>query len=418
MIPIKKHISELRPSDTLTINQLFLSRQEKGLETYRFGFGQSPFPVPEIVQEALRQNAYQKDYLPVNGLSDLRQAVADHTNDLLDGGFGADEVFIGPGSKELIYLIQMVLEGPLIIPSPSWVSYIPQALISNKEIIQVNTPRETWNIEAKELGKTLLNRGVRKGILLLNYPNNPTGRTYSDLELKSLAEVARKHELLVISDEIYGLLNFSGEYRSIARYYPEATIITSGLSKWCGAGGWRLGTAIIPSNLSPLYNALCTTASETFSAVSAPIQYAACVAFQPSQEIDEYLQASIQILRRVSNYCHRILSLNEIPTLKSQGGFYLFPDLTKVLAHKYSNSSQLCERILEETGVALLPGIAFGRPKSELTFRLSYVDFDGVKALKHKDPDVELRDTQFEELFPRIAKGMQSLVNWINRNRS
>ena len=111
MIQIKKHISELRPSDTLTINQRSHSRQQEGLETYRFGFGQSPFPVPEMVQDALRQNAYQKDYLPVNGLSELRQAVADHTNKLLDASFGPEEVFIGPGSKELIYLIQMVLDG-------------------------------------------------------------------------------------------------------------------------------------------------------------------------------------------------------------------------------------------------------------------------------------------------------------------
>ena len=112
-------------------------------------------------------------------------------------------------------------------------------------------------------------------LLILNYPNNPTGLTYGATALAALATVCRAHNIVVISDEIYGRVNHSDTHHSIAQYYPEGTIVCSGLSKWAGAGGWRLGYAVFPPDLRPLLNATKSVASETFTSVSAPIQYAA-----------------------------------------------------------------------------------------------------------------------------------------------
>ena len=116
------------------------------------------------------------------------------------------------------------------------------------------------------------------------------------------------HNLIIISDEIYAELDFSGQYKSITHFYPEGTIISSGLSKWCGAGGWRLGYFIIPENLSNITNQLKVLASETFSSVSAPIQYAAITAHKNNH--DDYIQKSKNILKTVGNYVYENLKSN------------------------------------------------------------------------------------------------------------
>ena len=132
-----------------------------------------------------------------------------------------------------------------------------------------------------------------------NYPNNPTGQTFSTFELQNLAKVCRQYNITVISDEIYGLLQFEGEYESIANYYPEGSIITTGLSKWAGAGGWRLGAMIIPDNFKSLYETMKALASETFSAVSAPIQFAAVEAYSVDVATSNYQKASRYILEKI-----------------------------------------------------------------------------------------------------------------------
>ncbi len=115
-------------------------------------------------------------------------------------------------------------------------------------------------------------------VILLNYPNNPTGQTYSKQELEDLADVVEQYQVFVIANEIYGALSFE-PHHSIASYYPEGTIVTAGLSKWCGAGGWRLGTAAFPEKLETLVNYMSIIASETYTSVGAPIQHAAVQAF-------------------------------------------------------------------------------------------------------------------------------------------
>ena len=172
MIKIQPHISNMQPSDTLSINEHSIALKKKGRRIYRFGFGQSPFPVPEVVQEALRQNAHQKDYLPVQGLESLRNVVADHTNRILhESLYNADDIFIGPGSKQLIYLLQLAHDGPLILPNPSWVSYAPQATILRKETYWIDCDSDSWLLLADRLESGIRKDGLQGGLLILNYPN-------------------------------------------------------------------------------------------------------------------------------------------------------------------------------------------------------------------------------------------------------
>jgi aspartate/methionine/tyrosine aminotransferase len=415
---IKTHIKQIKPSDTLVINQRSKMLSDAGKEIFRFGFGQSPFPVPELIQDALRANAHQKDYLPVQGLLTLRHNIATHTNHLLASDYHASQVFIGPGSKELIYLTQLALDLPLIIPSPSWVSYAPQAIMAQNKIYTIPCASGTWNLTAQDLEDTLIYNKLHGGLLILNYPNNPTGQQLDDLTLASIAFIAKKYALIIISDEIYGLLDFNHQYQSIARYYPEGTIISSGISKWCGAGGWRLGYFIIPTTLSKLYKTLVSLASETFSAVSAPIQYAAVFAYSGHPLLEQYRLDCITILQHIASYTWSRLTQMNIAVAAAAGGFYLMPDFSfytdKLSLKGIKTSKALCEDLLEKTGVALLPGSAFGRPPGELTARLCFIDFDGTKALNHLATTGDLLKDDIYKLFPNMVKGLDQMEHYLN----
>ncbi len=268
-------------SATLGINELSNRLLAEGRQVYKMGLGQSPFPVPTPVVEELRANAHQKAYLPVRGLPALQQAVAEYYLRTQHLNFASEHILVGPGSKELMFILQLVYYGDLVIPTPSWVSYAPQAHIIGRHVHWLPTRRDNrWLLTPDELEKLCKQDPSKPRIVILNYPNNPTGCSYTDDELKALAEVARAYQIIILSDEIYGELDFDGAHVSIARHYPEGTIISSGLSKWCGAGGWRLGTFAFPAALDWLLEGMAVVSSETFTATSAPIQYAAVRAFR------------------------------------------------------------------------------------------------------------------------------------------
>lgn len=424
-VDLNLNIRGLNKSATLAINERCFQLREEGKQIFRLGFGQSPFPVPEPVVESLRQNAHQKDYLPVAGLKSLREAIAHYWKRKQNLDFDPDEVLIGPGSKELLFLLQLVYYGDLIIPTPSWVSYSPQALIVGRRVNWVQThPENDWRLTPEELESICRTDPDRPRILILNYPANPTGVTYTIEKLKKIAEIARKYKVILLSDEIYGELHHKGQHVSVARYYPEGTIISSGLSKWCGAGGWRLGMFTFPSSLHWLKEAMSVVASETFTATSAPIQYAAVTAFEENEEVEDYLAGCRRVLRYLGKLTHSRLSEFNVFAPKPEGGFYLFPNFSNyrepLLANGIHSSAQLCTRLLEDTGVALLPSYDFGRPGEELTARLSYVDFDGGKALEMLSgySDKSLDKRYIDECFPNMREALNRMEEWLQNLRN
>lgn len=414
------NVRSLTTSATLAINEKSRQLAKQGKEVYRLGLGQSPFPVPGSVVEALQQNAYQKDYLPVRGLPELRDAVAAFNRKIHGLSCTGDDVMVGPGSKELIFLLQMVYYGDLVIPTPSWVSYAPQARIIGRPVTWVPTyEKDNWMLSPEKLELICRADPYRPRVVILNYPNNPTGATYTLQELKDIARVARKHQVILISDEIYGLIHHKGQHVSISRFYPEGTIISSGLSKWCGAGGWRLGTFTFPASLNRLLEAMAAVASETFTSTSAPIQYAAITAFHGNTEIDKYLVYSRKILGALGRHISAQMRKKNITLPQPEGGFYLFPNFEyyrEALNRKdIFTSVEMCERILEDTGVAMLPGKDFGREPEELTTRIAYVDFNGAKALDaamEHAPDKPLNGKFLNNHCHRLIKANELLLSW------
>lgn len=420
-VHLNLNVRGLPPSATLAINEKSAALHGNGREIFRLGLGQSPFPVPDVVVDALRAQAHQKDYLPVKGLPALRDAVAGYHNRHNEQEYAGEDVLIGPGSKELMFLLQLTYYGDLVIPMPSWVSYAPQARIVGRNVEWLPTRVEDdWQLTSEALEQRCRNDPGRPRLVILNYPSNPTGCTYTVDALQAMAEVARRYGVLLLSDEIYGQLHHEGRHVSIARFYPEGTIISSGLSKWCGAGGWRLGTFLFPRSLRWLLDAMAAVASETYTSTSAPIQYAAVRAFQEGPEIEAYLHASRRILAALGHHLARRLDAAGAHVAPPAGGFYLFPDFSpleeRLRARGIDTSETLCNRLLDDTGVAVLPGKHFGLPAERLAARLAYVNFDGARALRAAadvSPDAPLDEAFLRAHCGETLRAVDLLCDWL-----
>ena len=403
---LKNLVKNLKPSSTLKINEISKNLEKEGKNIFKFGFGQSPFPVPKNLINELRNNAHQNKYLPMQGLEELRKSVAEYTSTKKNFSYTHDNVIIGPGSKELMFLLHIAFEGEIILPIPSWVSYAPQAILGRNKIQMLQTKRENnWFPTSSEIEQVILKDKKKNYLLFLNSPNNPSGQICDNLE--EISEITKKYNLIILSDEIYSEISFDKNYRSISNFCPEKTIISTGLSKWCGAGGWRLGYFIIPDELKIIKDTLNVLASETFSAVSAPIQYAAIQAYKGNH--DDYIKSSRNILKAVGNYVYDKLKSNKILINKPQGGFYLMPEF---VTKKFNSSSEMCNDILNKTGVALLPGSDFGFDKNKLIVRLSFTDFDGNNFMNEYEKKDDLNEDMIKKFAPKIVEGAEKLKKW------
>ena len=403
---LKNIVKNLKPSSTLKINEVSRELESKGEKIFKFGFGQSPFEVPQDVVNELRNNAFQNKYLPMQGLKELREAVAKYTSTKKDYKYNSENVIIGPGSKELMFLLQVLFEGDIILPAPSWVSYAPQAILGRNKIQSIQTTRENnWFPTGEEIEKVILKDQNKNYLLFLNSPNNPSGQVCENLE--EISQVAKKYNLIILSDEIYSELSFKEGFKSISNFCPEKTIISTGLSKWCGAGGWRLGYFIIPDTLKNLRDSINVLASETFSSVSAPIQYAAITAY--STDHSKYINDSKNILKAVGNYVYENLKSNKVIISKPQGGFYLMPEFSN---KSFSTSSEMCDNLLKETGVALLPGSDFGFDKKKMLARLSFTDFNGQDFMKNIQGEKKINNDLILKFAPKVVEGVDKLKKW------
>ena len=403
---LKNLVKDLKPSSTLLINETSRRLEAQGKKIYKFGFGQSPFKVPENIVKELKDNAHQNKYLPMQGLSELRNAIAKYTSEKKNYDYKSDNVIIGPGSKELMFLLHVIFDGEIILPAPSWVSYAPQAILGRNKIQILQTIRENnWFPTASEIEEIILKDQKKNYLLFLNSPNNPSGQICDNLE--EIASIAKKYNLIILSDEIYSELCFEGDYQSISNFCPEKTIISTGLSKWCGAGGWRLGYFLVPDSLIEIKNMINVLASETFSAVSAPIQYAAIKAYE--NDHSNYINKSRKILSVVGNYVYENLKSNKVLINKPQGGFYLMPEF---LNKRFNSSSEMCDNILNDTGVALLPGSDFGFDQKQMLARLSFTDFNGQKFMDGIKDNEEIDYDKINEFAPKVVEGVDKLKKW------
>ena len=424
MVEIRDCLRDLKFSPTLLINEEVARLRATGSTVYHMGFGESPFPVHPIIQQAISGYSGKNQYLPAAGLGELRTKAKAYIIRKHDINNDAFDALIGPGSKELIFDIQLAVEGDLLFPAPSWVSYIPQTYITGDQVIKMYLgPKDAYKLNGEILERTIVEsrkEGKNPTKLILNYPNNPSGMTYRKRELEEIARVCRKHRILIISDEIYAQVAFRRPHRSIAHYYPEGTIVTTGLSKHLSLGGFRLGVMLIPDELMYISHVIRSIASETFSAVSTPIQYSVLEAFEDNKEIETYIDYCTEIHDVVTRYVWNRLKELGVDYAEPQGGFYLYPDFEAyrgTLKERFgvTGSTELAGSLLREAKVAALPGTAFGDRPETLRLRLSTVDFDGLTALmRYRDGDFPTEEAFVKAACPRIAEGCDRIVDYFS----
>lgn len=419
----------IEKSQTLLLNEQSRLLESQGKTVYKFGFGQSPFSPPPFVIDALKANAHEHYYSSVQGIPALREAAAAFHSQQHGITISADKVFVGPGSKTLIYSIMACYASlEVLIPAPAWVSYAPQAHMLGHATTRIPCDYATrWRVTPDALAAAAKARKNPDAplLLILNYPGNPDGLCYDGAELQALAKVAREYGIIVISDEIYGMLHHEGQHETLRRYYPEGTIITTGLSKWCGAGGWRLGLAILPEEISPQFvDTLLGVASEVYSCAPTPVQLAAVAAYGGGEKTLDYIRHQRRILQHVGLRAHAELERAGIRVCAPEGGFYMFVDFMgkqeELAQVGLRNSETLCEQLVKDCGVVLLPSTAFGVPSEYLSARLAYVDFDGNAAIAASQAislDKPLPDDFADKHCARTMKGIAELAQWVTALR-
>ncbi len=372
----------LPTSATLAMNEAVAKRRAAGRETIHLGFGEAAFPLHPLLKTALAEAATHTGYAPVLGIPALRQAIAAYLSRTRGVMYAADQIVVGPGSKPLLYALLQILEGDVLLPVPSWVSYAPMARLAGRRVISVQTgPDDHHRLTLQALAQAITRAhrdGANPRILLVNTPSNPTGSMFDRPDVEALALWAREAGVTLISDEIYAELAHGWrEHVSPARFYPEGCIVTGGLSKAFSAGGWRLGYAALPPTTAgnEAMAALRALASEIWSAAATPLQEAALAAYTPNASVEQYVQHSALVHGYAAGQLYDTLTRLGVPCPRPAGGFYLYPDFSPwrpvLLERGIRTSQELAHYLLEEWDIATLPGSVFDEEPLALRLRLA-----------------------------------------------
>lgn len=376
--PLSTWALNVSPSPTLAVDAKAKALAAAGEDVCGFAAGEPDFDTPEHIKEACiaALKGGKTKYAPTPGIEPLRQALADKY--LADYGlkYAPSQFIVSPGGKFSCYLTILATCSPgdeVIIPAPFWVSYpemvklagaTPKLVLADDTTGFRITPAQ---LEAAITPKTRL--------LIINSPSNPTGAVYTKAELEALTAVAVKHNLYIMSDEIYEHLTYDGaKHVSPASFGPEAfarTIIVSGFAKTYAMTGWRLGTTVAPA---PIAKAISELQSQMSSNATTFAQYGAVAALKEKEKTDASLKVMLAAFDRRRKFLHA--ELNKIPGVKcllAEGAFYLFPNISSFGL----SSAEFCAKLLDAEKVAAVPGSAFG---AEGYLRLSYATSDEIIA--------------------------------------
>ncbi|KAE9548351.1 hypothetical protein FO519_008436 [Halicephalobus sp. NKZ332] len=417
---LRSDLHDYKAASNLSFNNHIKDLISKGRKIHHFGFGESPFPVPEPFKQGLIESAGRNEYLSVEGLLDLRKEILKFHSKYGDfDHFTVEDFVLGAGSKEVIYHIMNVFGGEVLLVSPSWTSYFPQTQLSGRPAIVIEPTRENRFVPKKadiEKALSFCDPDLPK-VLVLNSPNNPTGIIYSEDDVKEISEICKKHKILILSDEIYARLT-NKKFTSFAKFYPEGTIVTSGFSKWASLGGWRAGYALFPKELSKLREAVSSAGSHSYTCQPSPVQHALVKGLRHLDELEDYINRTKKVLSLAGHYCHRKLRSVGVISHLSEGAYYFMPDFEICRGERIQNGEQLCEVLLKEANVALQPcDPHYLRPRGELSTRFAFVNFKGEEAMKNVDINKNYNDDEEEEFLKKYAEplvdGVDSIIKFV-----
>lgn len=395
-----------------------------GFGFYGFAFGQSPFPVPRPIQEALIKNADKGDYAPVPGIPELREAISKYNKFYFGIDVDPQRIYVGPGTKELIFNLLEILHGTVILPTPAWLGYLPQIRFLKKNYHMLLSG-ENGKISPEDLKKLALRLHDRQKILILNNPHNPTGVVYDKFELEEITKVCREQEITVISDEIYAQTTYDfSKFVSMGKIYPEGTFVTNGLSKSHAAGGYRLGYVIFPQHALDVRRQFKKILATEYTAVSTPIQHAAVAGFEISSEINDYFEITRNIHQLIGEYTFNFLNkIDGVVTTKPEATFYLLADFnsfaTELEKNKINTSQKLSEAlIVHPYHTAIVGGDSLVLERTDYRARIAFVDYDGEKVYSNyrdQKPKTFSEKLEFVETnAPKVVSGLKMIDKFLN----
>ena len=331
--------------------------------------GEPDFTTPDHVKEAAKAaiDANQSHYTGMAGLPALRQAAADFLKSKYHLFYNPDnEILVTIGATEALSATLTAILEPgdtVLLPAPAYPGYEPIVNLVGAEIVEIDTTANDFVLTPEMLEKAILEQGDKLKAVLINYPTNPTGVTYSREQIKALADVLKKYDVFVVSDEVYSELTYSDEpHVSIAEYLPEQTILINGLSKSHAMTGWRIGMIFAPANFTAQ---LIKSHQYLVTAAATMAQFAAIEALSVGK--DDALPMKAEYMKRRDYIIDKMSALG-FKIIKPDGAFYIF---AKIPAGYEQDSFKFCQDFAREKAVAFIPGVAFGK-YGEGYLRLSY----------------------------------------------
>ena len=376
---ISNRVQSLSPSQTLAMSQKSNELKAQGVDVVNLSVGEPDFATPDHIKQAAKQAIDDNFtfYTPVPGYLSLRKAIAAKLKNENGLEYAPEQIVVSGGAKQSLCNVILSVINPgdeVVIPTPAWVSYVEMVkLAEGTNVLVPATIEQDFKVTPAQLEAAITSK---TRMVLICSPSNPTGSVYTKDELKALVEVLAKYpDVLVLADEIYEHINFTGEFTSLASFpeIADRTIIVNGVSKAYAMTGWRIGFIAAPLWVAKATNKL---QSQYTSGASSIAQKAAEAAYVGSQECVEQMRVAFQRRRDL------VVSLaREIPGIKvnePQGAFYLFPEVSSYIGKKFgdrviANSGDLAMYLLEEGHVATVDGEAFCLPGY---IRLSYATSD------------------------------------------
>lgn len=371
-VKLASRVESLTPSTTLAITAKAKELKAQGLDVIGLGAGEPDFNTPDNIIEAAYESMKkgQTKYTPSAGLPLLKETIAKKLLADQQLKYENAEIFVGSGAKHVLYTLFQVLldEGDeVVIPTPYWVSYPEQVKLAGGVPVYIEGLEEQqFKITAEQLEQVITERTKA---LIINSPSNPTGMIYSREELQAIGEVCLKHNVLIVSDEIYEKLVYDGvKHTSIAEISPElkeATIIVNGVSKSHSMTGWRIGYA---AGSKQIIKPMTDLASHSTSNPTTTSQYATIEAYSGTQDTVETMRQAFE--ERLNIIYKQLTDIPGVTCIKPQGAFYLFPNVAEAAKLTgYETVDDFVKGLLEEALVAVIPGSGFGTPNN---IRLSY----------------------------------------------
>lgn len=377
---LSNRVKTLTPSSTLAITAKANELKKAGYNVIGLGAGEPDMNTPDYILESAKkamEDGFTK-YTPSGGITELKTAISKKFKRDNGLSYSNDQIIVTSGAKHALYTLFQVLlnEGDeVIIPGPYWVSYPEQVKLAGGVPVIIQTTEATkFKLTAKQLEEAITDKTKA---IIINSPSNPTGMVYSKQELEKIGEVCLKHNLIIVSDEIYEKLIYTDDphvsIASLSDNLYNQTVVINGVSKSHSMTGWRIGYAAGPKEI---IKAMTSLASHSTSNPTSIAQYAALAAYEMDSNTTEQMRNTFS--QRLDRFYELISKIPGITCIKPAGAFYIFPNVKKAVeANRFQSVDEWASAILEEEKVALVPGSGFGAPDNvRMSYALSLNDLE------------------------------------------